>query len=67
VLIVEDSLLVNLNLRHNGITDVGAQNISKALGSYKGSNTKLVSLNLTGNKIGDNGAKALAGVNIMRL
>ena len=35
---------------------------TQVLGGYKNPNTKLISLNLTGNKIADPGAKALANV-----
>ncbi|XP_067941389.1 leucine-rich repeat-containing protein 71-like isoform X2 [Watersipora subatra] len=60
VLLREDSLLLNLSLRHNGITDLGAKNIATMLGNFKSSNSKLTSLNLAGNSIGDAGGKAIA-------
>ncbi|CAH1789534.1 unnamed protein product [Owenia fusiformis] len=59
-LIKEESLVVNLSLRHNWITDKGATLLAKALGSATGSNTKLLQLNLTGNRITDDGAIELA-------
>ncbi|CAL1530498.1 unnamed protein product [Lymnaea stagnalis] len=59
-LIGEESLIQNLSLRHCKITDKGAASIGRALGTAKLANTKLLSLNLTGNFIGDVGATALA-------
>lgn len=60
-LIGEESLVQNLSLRYCQITDKGAISIGHCLGSAKKANTKLVSLNLTGNSIGDPGAEAIAG------
>ncbi|GFO11884.1 leucine-rich repeat-containing protein 71-like isoform x2 [Plakobranchus ocellatus] len=60
-LIGTDSLIQHLSLRHCKITDKGAAGIGSCLGTAKKTNTKLVSLNLTGNLIGDAGVEALAG------
>merc|ERR1711963_902249 len=60
-LLREDSLIQNLSLRHCKITDKGAAGIGRSLGTAKVQNTKLLSLNLTGNDIGDPGAESLAG------
>jgi len=54
----------HLSLRYNGITDVGAEHIGSALGNVTQQNQKLLSLNLTGNKIGDAGARHLADVRV---
>lgn len=56
----EESPVQNLSLRHCGITDKGAELIGQALGSIKKTNTKLISLNLSGNKITDKGAEHIA-------
>ncbi|XP_052101937.1 leucine-rich repeat-containing protein 71-like isoform X8 [Mytilus californianus] len=56
----EESPIQNLSLRHCGITDKGAEQIGQALGSTKRCNTKLISLNLSGNRITDVGAEHLA-------
>ncbi|XP_055878710.1 leucine-rich repeat-containing protein 71-like isoform X13 [Biomphalaria glabrata] len=55
-----ESLIQHLSLRHCKITDKGAEKIGKALGHAKWCNTKLITLNLSGNLIGDVGAQALA-------
>jgi len=60
-LIGEDSLIQNLSLRHCKITDKGCAGIGRALGTAKVANTKLLSLNMTGNEIEDQGAEHLAG------
>ncbi|RUS84468.1 hypothetical protein EGW08_007764 [Elysia chlorotica] len=60
-LIGEESLVQHLSLRHCKITNKGAAALGRCLGSAKKANTKLVSLNLTGNFIEDAGAEALAG------
>lgn len=59
-LIGEDSLLVNLSLRHNNITDKGASAIGKALSTEKTCNKNLISLSLGYNRITDEGAEAIA-------
>ncbi|XP_076439200.1 leucine-rich repeat-containing protein 71-like isoform X2 [Babylonia areolata] len=59
-LIGEDSVLQNLSLRYCGITSKGAHGIGMALGTAKTANTKLMSLNLSGNAIDDLGAEYLA-------
>ncbi|VDI82164.1 Hypothetical predicted protein [Mytilus galloprovincialis] len=56
----EESPIQNLSLRHCGITDKGAEQIGQALGSTKRCNTKLISLNLSGNRITDVGAEHIA-------
>lgn len=56
----EESPVQNLSLRHCGITDKGAEQIGQALGSTKRCNTKLISLNLSGNRITDVGAEHIA-------
>ncbi|GFR80094.1 leucine-rich repeat-containing protein 71-like isoform X4 [Elysia marginata] len=60
-LIGEESLIQSLSLRYCQITDKGATSIGHCLGSAKKANTKLVTLNLGGNSIGDPGVEALAG------
>ena len=57
----------HLSLRHCKITDKGAAAIGRCLGSAKKANTKLTSLNLTGNLIGDCGVEALAGVRSLKI
>ena len=52
----------NLSLRHCGMTDKGAKSIGEALGTVKRTNTKLVTLNLAGNQISDQGAIDIANV-----
>ncbi|KAL3862655.1 hypothetical protein ACJMK2_008609 [Sinanodonta woodiana] len=59
-LIQDESPIVNLSLRHCGITDEGATMIGRCLGSTKKSNVKLLSLNLSNNKISDKGATEIA-------
>lgn len=59
-LITDESPVQNLSLRHCGITDLGAKSIGEALGTVKRANTKLVSLNLAGNQISDQGAIDIA-------
>lgn len=59
LLIGEDSLIVHLSLRHNGITDKGASSIGKALSTEKTCNKNLLTLSLCHNKITDIGAAAL--------
>uniref|UniRef100_A0A0B7BKQ4 Leucine-rich repeat-containing protein 71 n=1 Tax=Arion vulgaris TaxID=1028688 RepID=A0A0B7BKQ4_9EUPU len=66
-LIGEKSLIQNLSLRYCNITDNGAAEMAKLLGTAKYANTKLISLNLSGNLIGDYGAAQLAeGLRINR-
>ncbi|XP_025081847.1 leucine-rich repeat-containing protein 71-like isoform X2 [Pomacea canaliculata] len=59
-LIGEDSIIQNLSLRFCCISEVGARNIGASLGTTKFANTKLLSLNLSGNCIGDEGACHIA-------
>ncbi|CAG5127403.1 unnamed protein product, partial [Candidula unifasciata] len=59
-LLQENSLIQNLSLRHCRITDHGAAKIGTALGTETSTNRKLLSLNLSGNLITDDGAEHLA-------
>ncbi|XP_070183348.1 leucine-rich repeat-containing protein 71-like isoform X2 [Littorina saxatilis] len=59
-LIGHDSTIQNLSLRYCAITKKGAQGIGMALGTAKAANTKLLSLNLSGNHIDDEGAEYIA-------
>ncbi|XP_052759913.1 leucine-rich repeat-containing protein 71-like isoform X9 [Mya arenaria] len=59
-LITEESLIQNLSLRHCNITDKGAVMIGRCLGSAKRGNKQLLSLNLSNNKIGDEGIREIA-------
>ncbi|XP_046577270.1 leucine-rich repeat-containing protein 71-like [Haliotis rubra] len=59
-LIGDDSSVQTLSLQHCSITDAGVEGISRALGTAKRFNTKLLSLILTGNRITDVGAEHLA-------
>jgi len=52
----------HLSLRYNGITDVGAERIGSALGTFTRQNQNLMSVNLAGNKIGDVGVCHIAKV-----
>lgn len=56
--------LQNLSLRHCGVTDAGAEKLGKSLGNPQKYNLKLLSLNLTGNRITDVGAEHLAKVSV---
>ena len=64
LLIREDSPLHHLSLRYNGITDRGAEELGRLLGSPTRSNQKLLSLNLNGNRITDKGLAFIAEVPI---
>lgn len=55
--------ILNLSLRFCKITDKGAERLANILGNMSTQNWKLLTLTLTGNQIGDNGAKAFATVN----
>lgn len=59
-LIGEESPIQNLSLRHCGINDKGAIMLGRCLGSMKRSNTKLLTLNLSNNKIGNAGLEEIA-------
>ncbi|XP_060601535.1 leucine-rich repeat-containing protein 71-like isoform X4 [Ruditapes philippinarum] len=59
-LITEESPVQNLSLRHCGITNKGATMIGRCIGSAKHSNTKLLTLNLSNNKIQDQGLIEIA-------
>ncbi|CAF1192359.1 unnamed protein product [Didymodactylos carnosus] len=56
----EESKLLHLSLRFCSITDVGAELLAKSLGNMITQNWKLLTLNLSGNRITDKGAKAFA-------
>ncbi|CAF2510212.1 unnamed protein product [Rotaria sp. Silwood2] len=56
----DDSKIIQLSLRYCNITDTGAERLAHALGSMLKQNRKLLILNLSGNRIGDNGAKSFA-------
>ncbi|KAL4221340.1 Leucine-rich repeat-containing protein 71 [Mactra antiquata] len=59
-LITEESPIQNISLRHCGITNKGAIMIGRCLASSKRTNVKLISLNLSNNKIGDEGMLEIA-------
>jgi hypothetical protein len=54
--------IINLSLRFCKITDKGAERLANILGNISTQNWKLLTLTLTGNQIGDNGAKSFAKV-----
>lgn len=56
--------IVNFSLRFCDITDAEVDQIAHALGNLVTQNWKLLTLSLTGNRIGDNGARALAKVKV---
>lgn len=58
------SRIAHLSLRFCEISDTGAESLALALGNLRKQNWKLLNLILTGNQIGDRGAKALATVTI---
>ncbi|CAF0984067.1 unnamed protein product [Didymodactylos carnosus] len=61
VLLTDDtSNIVNLSLRHCCITEHGAMHIGNGLGNERRQNSKLQTLNLAYNKIGDIGAEQIA-------
>lgn len=55
--------IANLSVRFCNITDTGAERLAHVLGNMKKQNGKLLTLNLCGNRISDNGAKSFATVN----
>ncbi|XP_071098241.1 leucine-rich repeat-containing protein 71-like isoform X7 [Haliotis cracherodii] len=61
LLVDDDSSVQLLSLQHCSVSDEAAEGIGKALGTAKRFNTKLMSLNLAGNRITDVGAEHLAG------
>ncbi|XP_067653713.1 leucine-rich repeat-containing protein 71-like isoform X5 [Haliotis asinina] len=61
LLVDDDSSVQLLSLQHCAVSDAAAEDIGKALGTAKRFNTKLLSLNLAGNRITDVGAEHLAG------
>ncbi|CAF0866619.1 unnamed protein product [Rotaria sp. Silwood1] len=56
----DDSKIIQLSLRYCNITDTAAERLAFALGNMLKQNRKLLTLNLSGNRIGDNGAKSFA-------
>ncbi|RNA24872.1 leucine-rich repeat-containing 71-like isoform X6, partial [Brachionus plicatilis] len=60
MLIKENSLIQHLSLRNCQISDIGAEKLGNELGNIRTQNTKLLSLNLSGNFITDNGAIEIA-------
>ncbi|CAF1637777.1 unnamed protein product [Rotaria magnacalcarata] len=56
----DDSKISQLSLRYCNITDTGVERIARALGNISRQNWKLLTLNLSGNRIGDIGAQSLA-------
>ncbi|CAM2720587.1 unnamed protein product [Rotaria socialis] len=56
----DDLKIANLSLRFCNITDRGAERLAHSLGNMSVQNWKLLTLTLTGNQIGDDGAKSLA-------
>ena len=52
--------IVHLSLRFCDIIDKGAERLAYALGNMLKRNCKLLTLNLSGNRIGDDGAKFFA-------
>ncbi|CAF1059890.1 unnamed protein product [Didymodactylos carnosus] len=61
VLLTDDTIsIVNLSLRHCRITERGAAHISNGLGNERRQNSKLQTLNLGYNEIGDAGAEQIA-------
>lgn len=59
-LLIEDTPLQHLSLRNNRITAKGCLALGKALGDLKTQNRNLTALNLSYNRIDDEGAKHLA-------
>jgi len=59
-LLIEDSPLQHLSLRNNKITAKGCLTLGKTLGDLKTQNRNLTALNLSYNRIDDEGAKHLA-------
>ncbi len=55
--------ILHLSLRYCDIHDTGAERLANALGNISTQNWKLLTLNLSGNRIGDRGAISLATVN----
>ena len=58
--------VAHLSLRFCEITDADADRLANALGNPSTHNWRLLTLCLTGNRIGDNGAKSLATVSSIR-
>jgi hypothetical protein len=56
--------IVHLSLRFCHITDEDAAGVAHGLGNMSRQNWKLLTLNLSGNRIGDHGAMAFATVRI---
>ncbi|CAF1184041.1 unnamed protein product [Rotaria sp. Silwood1] len=61
ILIEKDTLkIAHLSLRFCKITDKGAERLAHVLGNMSVQNWKLLTLTLSGNQLGDNGAKSFA-------
>ncbi|CAF0960341.1 unnamed protein product [Adineta ricciae] len=56
----DDSKILHLSLRYCNMTDLGVERLANALGNMSKQNWKLLTLDLSGNRIGDNGGKSLA-------
>jgi hypothetical protein len=56
--------ITHLSLRFCHITDKGADRLAYTLGNISTQNRKLLTLNLSGNRIGDDGAQAFATVKL---
>jgi hypothetical protein len=56
----KNSNVTSISLRNNQIDDNAARYLSFGIGDVKTSHAKLLSLNLSSNRIGDEGAKSLA-------
>jgi len=57
------SRITHLSLRFCDITDTAAKRLANVLGNIFTQNWKLLTLDLSGNRIGDDGAKSFATVN----
>jgi hypothetical protein len=66
-IICKYSSVQHLSVRYNGITAKGSELLGKALGNTTVQNTKLLSLNLNGNKVTDAGVQHLATVLFFKL
>ncbi|CAF0913854.1 unnamed protein product [Adineta ricciae] len=56
----DDSKILHLSLRYCNMTDLGVERLANALGNMSKQNWKLLTLDLSGNRISDNGGKSLA-------
>ncbi|CAF1130191.1 unnamed protein product [Rotaria sordida] len=60
LIIINVYRIIQLYLRYCNITDTGAERFAYALGNMLKQNWKLLTLNLSRNRIGDYGAKSFA-------